>query len=163
MAKQTNQDTSQLNSAIAVLESENLKLKSEINTLNDEKSALIQETNQLNSGIAVLESENLKLKSEINNLHAEKSACIQEFEKASSERDAALEIVTDLSQQVADQSTVKTEKEIMVNVDGVKYILERRSLHTPNGEIKPEDMAKDIPFLRDLIATSSGNIRPASK
>jgi len=92
-----------------------------------------------------------------------KSACIQEFEKASSERDAALEIVTDLSQQVADQSTVKTEKEIMVNVDGVKYILERRSLHTPNGEIKPEDMAKDIPFLRDLIATSSGNIRPASK
>jgi len=72
MAKQTNQDTSQLNSAIAVLESENLKLKSEINTLNDEKSALIQETNQLNSGIAVLESENLKLKSEINNLHAEK-------------------------------------------------------------------------------------------
>jgi hypothetical protein len=48
-----------------------------------------------------------------------------------------------------------------VDVDGIKYILERRSLHTPNGEIKPEDMAKDTPFLRDLIASSSGNIRPA--
>lgn len=112
--------------------------------MQDDKKKVKQE---LNSGDDTLESENLKLK--------------QELEKVSSERDSALKIVSDLSQQVADQSTVKTEKEIMVKVDGIKYILERRSLHTPNGEIKPEDMAKDIPFLRELIASSSGNIRPA--
>jgi hypothetical protein len=86
-----------------------------------------------------------------------------ELERVSAERDQALQIISDLSQQVADQSSVKTEKEILVKVDGKKYLLEKRNLHTLNGEVIAVDAAKDMDFLRTLIQNGSGNIRLADK
>lgn len=141
-------------------------LKSAHKALEGQNKKLLAESLKKDSVIATLEgqitagSEELKAAHlTVKNTEAEKAAVMQDLNKVTMERDNALQIITELSTQVADQSSVQTEKDILVNVKGQKYLYERRSLHTVNGEVKPEDAAKDEKFLLELIKNGSGIIR----
>lgn len=83
--------------------------------------------------------------------------------KAKAERDEALEVIAELSGQVADQAEVKTETEILVKVAGKKYMLNKGDLHTVDGIVTAEKAAKDEAFLEKLINQGAGNIRPFDK
>lgn len=135
------------NGEIVVLQGKITELSNEIVSLND-----------------IIEQQKLALKTAGDELKSaledNKSTLV---ETLTAERDNALVMITQLSAQVADQASVKTETEILVTVDGEKYLYAKRTLHTLKGEVKPEDAAKDVEFLRELIKKGSGAIRKADK
>ncbi|HEY0056293.1 MAG TPA: hypothetical protein VGB63_13130 [Pedobacter sp.] len=146
---------------VVALESANKEI-SKLAGANEKNLTLIAELKEsvqtLKSGLAESISAS---KTEIERLSSENSTANTLLASLTEQREEALSMVESLSAQVAAQSTVNNQEDILVSVDGVKYLLSRADMHTRDGVVKAEDAAKDEAFLKMLIDKESGNIRPA--
>lgn len=80
------------------------------------------------------------------------------------ERDAALGMVKDLSEQIALQSEIKDPNKVVVSIDGEKFFLQGGNFNVPGfGKLSLDELSKNEGALRVMKDRKSGSLTAVEK